>query len=105
MIASNIAVRDQQGSSAVLVVRGRFDFQNHREFREKVDEMVAAGKTLLTVDLAAVDFIDSSALGMLLLARETCRQAGGEVVLARPAQYVARVFDLCRFDQIFRIEA
>jgi len=40
MIASNIAVRDQQGSSAVLVVRGRFDFQNHREFREKVDEMV-----------------------------------------------------------------
>jgi anti-anti-sigma factor len=54
--------------------------------------------------LAEVNFIDSSALGILLLARENCEKAGGNVILDRPQERVNKVLKLCHFDQLFQVE-
>lgn len=88
----------------ILSLKGRFDFQSHQRFRGTVEKLIAAGKPFVTIDLSGVDFIDSSALGMLLLARESCKNAGGRIDLAYPQEYVNRVLKLCRFDEIFQVE-
>jgi len=92
------------GEGTTLSLKGRLDFHSHQQLRRRVEELVTAGKSSLTVDLSEVSFIDSSALGVLLLARESCEKAGGSVTLAYPQGYVDRVLKLCRFDELFRID-
>jgi len=87
-----------------ITLKGRFDFQVHQQFRTTIDGLLKNGKARLRVDLAEVNFIDSSALGMLLLARENCEKAGGSVVLDRPQEYVNKVLKLCHFDQLFQVQ-
>lgn len=69
-----------------------------------IDDLLKRGKVKLTVDLAAVSFMDTSALGMLLLARESFEKAGGEITLYRPQEYVEKVLKLCHFDQLFQLD-
>lgn len=87
-----------------IALKGRFDFQAHQQFRAAVDDLLKNGKSRLRVDLAEVNFIDSSALGMLLSARENCEKAGGNVILDRPQECVNKVLKLCHFDQLFKVE-
>ena len=61
--------------AATLTLAGRFDFSIHRDFRRHYEEILGTpGIRHLDVNLARVEYIDSSALGMLLLLRE---KAGG----------------------------
>jgi anti-anti-sigma factor len=94
----------QADNSTTIALKGRFDFQAHQEFRRAVDGLLRAGKSMLTVDLSQVNFIDSSALGLLLLARENCEKAGGVVILNQPRDYVDKVLKLCHFDQLFLVQ-
>jgi anti-anti-sigma factor len=99
-----INVTQNGGDGTTIVLTGRFDFQAHQVFRRTIDALLKSGKVQLTVDLSAVNFIDSSALGMLLLARECCEKAGGGVTLDRPQDYVDKVLKLCHFDQLFAVQ-
>ena len=90
-------------TSTIISLKGRFDFQVHQEFKRTVEGLIRAGRSELTLNLSQVSFIDSSALGMLLLARESCEKAGGAVVLDRPQEYVDKVLKLCHFDQLFQV--
>jgi anti-anti-sigma factor len=89
--------------NTTIALRGRFDFQAHQEFRRTVEGLLRAGRSSLTLDMSQLNFIDSSALGMLLLARESCEKAGGEVVLDKPQEYVDKVLRLCHFDLLFQV--
>jgi anti-anti-sigma factor len=98
----NISVTEGSTNTTVAL-KGRFDFQAHQEFRRTVEGLLRSGHSALTLDLSEVSFIDSSALGMLLLTRESCEKAGGAVVLDRPQEYVEKVLRLCHFDQLFQV--
>lgn len=98
-----IDVHDVEGE-VTIALKGRFDFQTHQQFHNTVGGLLRDGKARLTVDLAEVNFIDSSALGILLVTREDCMKAGGGVVLQRPQEYVTKVLKLCQFDQLFKIQ-
>jgi anti-anti-sigma factor len=98
----NISVTEGSTNTTVAL-KGRFDFQAHQEFRRTVEGLLRSGPSALTLDLSEVSFIDSSALGMLLLTRESCEKAGGAVVLDRPQEYVEKVLRLCHFDQLFQV--
>ena len=57
-----------------IKVNGRFDFSSHQEFRDAY-EKVASSVDTYNVDLSGTSYLDSSALGMLLLLRD---HAGGD---------------------------
>lgn len=48
----------------------------------------------VTIDLAGVDFMDSSGLRVLITATESARADGGDVVLADPTDLVRRLFSI-----------
>lgn len=88
---------------AVIVLEGRFDFNAHREFREAVDQALKdAGREIL-VDLGAVDYLDSSALGMLLMLRDKAKGAAKEVALANARGSVKQVIDIANFGKLFTL--
>lgn len=96
----NVSSRD--GKTAI-VLQGRFDFNAHREFREAVDQAVQEAPRTILVDLAAVDYLDSSALGMLLMLRDKAKNGGKEVVLANARGAVKQVIDIANFGKLFAL--
>lgn len=93
-----------QGGRAVISLKGRFDFNAHREFREAVDLALKDESVReVEVDLAGVDYLDSSALGMLLMLRDKARGVGRSVALANCRGAVKQVIEIANFSKLFPI--
>lgn len=90
---------------ATIHVSGRFTFSMHDEFRACARECLAVpGLRGIDVDLGQVDFLDSSALGMLLVLKERCETAG----IRRPCLLgvkgmVRQVLAIANFQYMFDI--
>jgi hypothetical protein len=65
---------------------------------------VARGPQII-VDLAGLEFIDSSGVAVLVRGRNLARQAGGDLLLAAPRQQVLRVLTLTRLVDVFPVHA
>jgi len=78
---------------AVVVLRGELDTGDAEDTAAAVAALAAGGQQLI-IDLEDLDFIDCHAAGALLGARETARQAGGDVLLAAPHGPVLRLLTL-----------
>ena len=94
----------KDGNKAVLKLSGHFDFNTHREFRAAVDPLVAdPGVNALTIEFSAVEYLDSSALGILLMLREKTGGARKEITLAGVHGNVKQVLDIANFAKLFQI--
>jgi anti-anti-sigma factor len=83
-------------------LNGRFDFSAHRTFRESYAPALDAGDVReVEIDLAEVDYMDSSALGMLLMLREKAQAANKSVYLSNCRGAVRQVLDIANFGQLF----
>ncbi|MBU0603340.1 MAG: STAS domain-containing protein [Gammaproteobacteria bacterium] len=90
---------------ARISLEGRFDFASHREFRDATEGLLAQDAiTTLTIDLGAVSYLDSSALGMLLMLRDKARAAKRDVSLANAHGPVRQVLEVANFQKLFRID-
>jgi anti-anti-sigma factor len=88
---------------ALVRLQGRFDFNAHREFREAIDTVLASPATVVVVDFAGVEYLDSS-LGMLLMLRDRAKSAAREVTLAGCRGAVKQILDIANFGKLFKIE-
>jgi len=95
--------RLEDNNTIVLAITGRFDFSLHTLFRnaykdEKLDEGV------FIVDLGKTEYLDSSALGMLLLLKEHAETMASIVIIKNPNQNIQDVLHIASFDKLFKIE-
>jgi len=88
----------------VISLRGSFTFKDHHGFRAVLDALAAARGNHRLLDLSRVDFLDSAALGMLLIAEEETARAHGKLTLRSPSAQIARLFELSAMDTLFKIE-
>ncbi len=80
-----------------LKVPQRFTFNDHKVFRSLTQDV--AQLTTVIVDFLHCDYLDSSALGMLLMLRDRAR----EVVLINATGDVSTVLDIANFAKLFAI--
>jgi anti-anti-sigma factor len=98
-----IAMR-ADGKRAVVRLSGRFEFSAHREFRETIDAALRNDDIEeVVIDLAEVAYIDSSALGMLLMLREKANGARKKLALASPRGVVKQALDIAHFEKLFPV--
>ncbi len=89
---------------AQLRLVGRFDFNAHRDFRGAYESLMLDPEVKsLTVDFGGVDYLDSSALGMLLMLRDKAATAKKTVSLANAREGVKQVLDIANFGKLFQI--
>lgn len=99
-----LIANDVSGERATLKLGGRFDFHSHRDFRSAYEKIIETGSVReIVIDFGEVDYLDSSALGMLLLLREKADGAGKNVVLAGLKGTVKQVLDIANFGKLFTI--
>lgn len=94
----------KDGGTAVIKLTGRFDFNTHREFRGAYEPLVGdAVVRSVVVDFSSVDYLDSSALGMLLMLRDKLGGAGKDVALTGVKGNVKQVLGIANFGKLFQI--
>jgi len=91
--------------SARISMSGRFDFQVHREFKEAYTSLIEDVTVHeIEVEMSNVDYIDSSALGMLMLLNERAKAGNKSVVLLNASGVVSQVLEVANFSKIFTIK-
>jgi HptB-dependent secretion and biofilm anti anti-sigma factor len=91
-------------NTATISMTGRFDFSVQRDFKEAYAPQLAnSAVSAVEVNLAGVEYLDSSALGMLLMLRERAEAAGKSVKLCKPSASVAQILEIANFSKLFTI--
>ena len=88
----------------ILDVRGRIVLgEEIHTLRDSVRNLIAEGKKKIILNLADVDYIDSSGVGELVGAFTTVRNAGGELKLLNLTQKVHDVLHVTKLYTVFDI--
>jgi anti-sigma B factor antagonist len=91
----------KSGVATVAALDGRFDAHETEQVGAALREAAASGNVV--IDLGAVNFIDSSALSLLVQAMKRAREHGTDVKLAQLQSPVRVIFELTRLDRSFAI--
>ena len=93
----------QDESVITIHISGRFDFNIHQEFR-KAYEKAKNTATKYIVDLNETQYIDSSALGMLLLLRDSAGGDKSDVTIISRNEEVKKILTISNFGKLFKIQ-
>jgi anti-anti-sigma factor len=84
-----------------VTLSGKFTFSDHRAFREILEQLNQHDVSQIVLHLGQVEFVDSAALGMLLLARDEASQQQKSLILSGASGQVKKMFGMARFDTLF----
>jgi len=93
----------QNEKEITIVLDERFDFSCHGDFRSAY-QSIDPTQYAITVDFKKTDYIDSAALGMLLVLRE---RAGGDranITLKSCQPSVQQILDITHFEDLFKFK-
>lgn len=91
------------GKKVNINISGRFDYKVSQEFRDSYRQMPGQDDVSYYVDLSEATYMDSSALGMLLLLREHAKCRGGSVFIDQPSKQIDSILKVANFEQLFTI--
>ena len=101
MTITSLLSSDKQ--ELTIAVQGRFDFSSLQAFRDAY-EKVAPDPARYVVDLKEADYLDSSALGMLLALRD---HAGGDeahIIIRGAIPDVKKILTITKLNELFKVE-
>ena len=94
------------GEVVVLAPAGRLDHESVEDFRSalqpQLDLAFATGRALL-FDLSALEYVSSAGLRCFMLAAKQANAKNGKIAIAAPRPVVAEIFEISRFNMVFRI--
>ena len=91
------------GQKLTISIKGRFDFAKHQAFRESYEQLDKQRPNSVVVDLKEATYLDSSALGMLLLLRDHAGGDDSDVRLVNSSFDVRKILAISNFDKLFDI--
>lgn len=94
---------NQRGAYAVLAVQGEVDVYTAPRLRERLVELVSQGTQRIVVDLEAVDFLDSTGLGVLVGGLKRLRSHDGDLSLVCTQPRILKVFEITGLTKVFAI--
>ncbi len=93
----------QQGSVDIISISGAFDAAEAPAIRDELKRIIDGGSARLIVNLADVQFIDSSGLSVLVTALKAARAKAGDLALTNLTAPVRSIIELTRLHRILEI--
>lgn len=90
------------GKTVNIQVVGRFDFSSHQEFRDTYSG-VDPTKMRFNINLSQTEYLDSAALGMLLVLRERAGGDKADITLSGCNASIQQILDITRFERMFNM--
>ena len=99
----NIAAR-HVGTDFFIELVGRFDFHSHRDFRESyLPALDHNGIKTINLNMSRLDYLDSSALGMLLLLKEKAESGKKNIVISSVSDNAMKILEIANFNKFFKL--
>jgi anti-sigma B factor antagonist len=95
----------QQRTSTVLNVAGDIDVYSAPQLRAALAEVIGGDATGVVLDLEGTDFIDSSALGVLVGANKQLESRHATLKLVCTKPHLLKVFEITKLSQVIAIYA
>jgi len=89
----------------VLEVGGEIDVYTAPRLKEQLLELVDSGHRHIVVDLEAVEFLDSTGLGVLVGGLRRIRTQGGHLALVCSQERILKIFRITGLSGFFDIHA
>jgi anti-sigma B factor antagonist len=89
----------------LVSVAGELDMHTAPDLERELRAALEGGAEVVIVDLAKCDFIDSTALGVLVSTKKKLETSGGDVSLVASDSQIRRVFEITGFDRMFTFHA
>lgn len=86
--------------SATFVLKGAFTFSDHEDIKGVLDAFQPPIEQV-TLDFRAVNFVDSAALGMLLLVKDEAEKHSIKLSILGAQEQPMQMFQLSRFNELF----
>ena len=93
----------ESGNPITIKVSGRFDFSSHKAFIAAYKEYPKGEKDFI-VDLSSAEYLDSSAMGMLLQLREYSSKKPSSVILSNGNAAIKEILRIANFGKLFTIK-
>jgi anti-sigma B factor antagonist len=96
-----IQTKQLQPDILVLEITGRIKVGKEcKQLEETVSSLVSAERKKVIFDLTGVTHIDSTAIGIIVMAAGRMKKAGGELRLAGANRHVEQILKMTHVDQI-----
>ncbi|CAK0759687.1 HptB-dependent secretion and biofilm anti anti-sigma factor [uncultured Gammaproteobacteria bacterium] len=95
---------NETGGRLVIALEGNFIFSDHAAFQSVLERLHQQAVKDCVFDLAGLDFIDSTGLGMLVLANDVCERSGFFLRLINAHGQVRAVLERAEFGTIMTVE-
>jgi HptB-dependent secretion and biofilm anti anti-sigma factor len=90
------------GKVLTIAINGRFDFSAHQAFRDSYEKLSPTPAEIV-VDMVDTTYLDSSALGMLLLLRDHAGGDNSNIKLRNCNEDIRKILTISNFEQLFTI--
>lgn len=91
------------GKTILRLKEERVDAHTSAELKDRILKVLEDGNRYIIIDLAQVQFIDSSGLGALLSGFKNAELRSSRFILACPQSRVQSMFELTRLHRVFEI--
>lgn len=86
-----------------LAMSGRFTYTDNATFRQIIQDLRNGTYKHLQLDISRLEYIDSAALGMLLLLNDAATKTGISISLTGANGQIRKMLEISNFDEIFHI--
>ncbi len=91
------------GNSVVVVAKGEIDVYTAPRLRDRLTELIDSGVTQIEVDLSAIDFLDSTGLGVLVGAMKRLDESGGALSVVCDKAHIVKVFEITGLTSLLNV--
>lgn len=93
----------KESKQLLIMINDRFDFSLHQQFRDSYRQCTDQNINFI-LDLSRTQYMDSSALGMILLLKDHAEMYQGELVIRKPNETVNKILEIAQFHRLMSIE-
>lgn len=103
-MAEDVAIEvEKHASYSVIRVSGYLDISTSPRLREKLLEAAADELPLVILDLGPIDFLDSSALGVILNGWKLFQAEGSTLAVVSPNERITKTFEITALNLSIRL--
>ena len=93
----------EKGKVLIFDVQGDLDAKSASVLKEKINEKITDGKSLILINLSAVPYMDSAGLGVLVSGLKNANRLSGDLRIWGLQDKVKSIFELTRLNKVFQI--
>lgn len=94
-----------ESQTKTFVIQGDLDVNNVKSLKAQVLDALESGQWTYLIDMANIDYLDSSGLGMLVFLKKEILRRDSKMVVINLTHSVLSILQLTKLDEFFEVNA